>query len=154
VTEAHDQAEEQASKGSHNRSAATGGGTNPYTPNSDEGTAEAAEMEPEVGKCAIWVGDSGLRGNTARMDKVDEGAVIERDGPGLVYLPLVPGNGLRDPSELWSTWKFDYRQEQTEQLMKLSEVRYHIAFSLSCAGVRRSDEANFVNVCRFRGVAG
>ncbi|KAI8459441.1 acyl transferase/acyl hydrolase/lysophospholipase [Phakopsora pachyrhizi] len=38
------------------------------------------------------------------------------------FFQLTPGEGLEDPSELWSTWNFAYTPDQTNQLMSLSEV--------------------------------
>lgn len=125
----------------------------PHPPSSSSSAEDAKEGgggEPELGRCNIWVGDSKRQEESARMDVVDEDEVVQRDGPALVYVPvrlpplsrslsqdadaavkLVPGEGLENPCEVWSTWRFNYEPDETEKLMKLSEVRSPCSASVS-----------------------
>ncbi|CAH7668862.1 acyl transferase/acyl hydrolase/lysophospholipase [Phakopsora pachyrhizi] len=95
---------------------------NPF-PAKKEAAPSRSEVEEPLGVCNIWVGDS-KDPNNCRMDRVDEDLVMKRNGPVLIYIPLTPGEGLEDPSELWSTWNFAYTPDQTNQLMSLSEKNF------------------------------
>ncbi|EGG12571.1 uncharacterized protein MELLADRAFT_86725 [Melampsora larici-populina 98AG31] len=96
---------------------------NPF-PAETKGAPDSANPEPPLGRCNIWVGDSSNKEISARMDEPNEEMIRSRDGPALIYIPLAPGNGLDDPAKVWSTWRFDYKEEETEQLLKLSEMNF------------------------------
>ncbi|KAG0139325.1 hypothetical protein CROQUDRAFT_666676 [Cronartium quercuum f. sp. fusiforme G11] len=116
---------EQAFKqlGGENGKPLDGNEANPF-PADTRGVAHCSKPEPPLGRCNIWVGDSTNKELSARMDEPDEDLIQARDGPALIYIPLAPGNGLEDPAAVWSTWRFDYKEEETEQLLKLSELNF------------------------------
>ncbi|KAH9811818.1 acyl transferase/acyl hydrolase/lysophospholipase [Melampsora americana] len=101
----------------------TGDEANPF-PAETKGAPDSGDPEPPLGRCNIWVGDSSNKEMSARMDEPNEEMIRSRDGPALIYIPLAPGNGLDDPAQVWSTWRFDYKEEETEQLLKLSEMNF------------------------------
>ncbi|GAA96806.1 uncharacterized protein L969DRAFT_253030 [Mixia osmundae IAM 14324] len=122
VGEAKDQADHQKA-----------GTTDQPTGASDAGSAPedgpmpevSSDSEPPIGRFNCWVGDSQNTGDkSARLDEPTVEEVRDRDGVALVYYPLLPGKKLDNVAEVWSTWKFDYTPEQTDQLLDLAQSNF------------------------------
>lgn len=63
---------------------------------------------------------------SARLDDMDEAALLERDGIGVVYLPLVPNERAVpgfDPFSV-STWRREVEKEEGEQLIRVTQVSF------------------------------
>ena len=75
--------------------------------------------------CEVWIGSSESNGSdSSRLDDLDEDALLERDGIGIVYIPLaanddeVPGF---DPFSV-STWRRELTMEESQALLDVSAV--------------------------------
>ncbi|KAG8995132.1 hypothetical protein FRB90_000255, partial [Tulasnella sp. 427] len=87
---------------------------------------EDSETSDARSTAFVWIGSS-KRGDDSTgatpIEKFDEEALAERDGIGIVYMPIlanereVPGI---DPYEI-STWRTELTMEESEKLMKLAE---------------------------------
>ncbi|KAI0746311.1 FabD/lysophospholipase-like protein [Daedaleopsis nitida] len=79
--------------------------------------------------CEVWIGSSRTADAdkvSARLDDLDEAALLERDGIAVVYIPLVP-NERRvpgfDPFAV-STWRREVSREESEQLLRVAEANF------------------------------
>ncbi|GAA5887123.1 hypothetical protein JCM5296_001601 [Sporobolomyces johnsonii] len=99
--------------------------------------SSSAEGEPPLGRCSIWIGStSPSASNTCRNDHPTVEDIVERDGIALAYIPLSahpdPGQDGNekekelpfDPLEVFSTWRFDYTEEETDRLVRLAEDNF------------------------------
>ncbi|KAG8953434.1 hypothetical protein FRC04_002276 [Tulasnella sp. 424] len=76
----------------------------------------------------VWIGSSNSDESSAAtpIEKFDEEALAERDGIGIVYMPIlaneqaVPG---MDPYEI-STWRTELSMEESDKLMRLAETNF------------------------------
>ena len=78
-----------------------------------------------LGSCEVWIGSSTSADEvSARLDELDETALLQRDGIGVVYIPLVP-NERRvpgfDPLGI-STWRREVSPEESQRLLDVAEV--------------------------------
>ncbi|KAK4705665.1 cytosolic phospholipase A2, partial [Phenoliferia sp. Uapishka_3] len=80
--------------------------------------------EPPLGRCNIWIGSTKEDGSSCRNDRPTVEEVMERDGIALAYFPLMGDKELKDPGEVWSTWGFDYPEEDTENLVRLASSNF------------------------------
>ncbi|BGP26941.1 hypothetical protein Rt10032_c20g6336 [Rhodotorula toruloides] len=81
--------------------------------------------EPPLGKCNIWIGStSQSQAATCRNDKPTVDDVLTRDGIALAYIPLSPDETFPNPLEVFSTWKFDYTEEETDKLIRLAKANF------------------------------
>ncbi|KDE05219.1 hypothetical protein MVLG_04357 [Microbotryum lychnidis-dioicae p1A1 Lamole] len=83
------------------------------------------EGEPPLGKCNIWIGSTQDEDAPCRNDNPTVQQVMERDGISLVYYPLTSGPELENVSEVWSTWRFEYPEDETERLIRLARANFH-----------------------------
>lgn len=56
--------------------------------------------------------------------------MASRDGIALAYVPLLPDDKFPNPLEVFSTWQFDYKEEETDKLIRLAKGAARI---LACA---------------------
>ncbi|GAA5959607.1 hypothetical protein JCM21900_002954 [Sporobolomyces salmonicolor] len=99
----------------------------------------SAEGEPPLGRCSIWIGSTSPQASkTCRNDHPTLEDVVERDGIALAYIPLSAhldeGTGRDgtdtekelpfDPLEVFSTWRFDYTEEETDRLVRLGQDNF------------------------------
>ncbi|BGO94444.1 hypothetical protein NBRC10512_003818 [Rhodotorula toruloides] len=81
--------------------------------------------EPPLGKCSIWIGStSRSQAATCRNDNPTVDDVLARDGIALAYIPLSPDETFPNPLEVFSTWKFDYTEEETDKLIRLAKANF------------------------------
>lgn len=76
--------------------------------------------------CEVWIGSSKSTDEaSARLDDLDEAALLKRDGIAVVYIPLMP-NDRRvpgfDPFSV-STWRREVAAEESQNLLDVAEVR-------------------------------
>ncbi|KAI0091361.1 FabD/lysophospholipase-like protein [Irpex rosettiformis] len=77
--------------------------------------------------CEVWIGSSESNGSdSSRLDDLDENALLERDGVGIVYIPLVANDdevpGF-DPFSV-STWRRELTAEESQALLDVSEANF------------------------------
>ncbi|CEQ42334.1 SPOSA6832_04137, partial [Sporobolomyces salmonicolor] len=99
----------------------------------------SAEGEPPLSRCSIWIGSTSPQASkTCRNDHPTLEDVVERDGIALAYIPLSahPDEGTGrdgtetekelpfDPLEVFSTWRFDYTEEETDRLVRLGQDNF------------------------------
>lgn len=89
------------------------------------GGEEAAPRRGSLASCEVWIGSSESNASdSARLDDLDEAALLRRDGIGIVYIPLaanearVPGF---DPSTV-STWRREVTAAESQALLDVAEV--------------------------------
>ena len=75
--------------------------------------------------CEVWIGSSTCsEGESSRLDDFDEDALRERDGIGVVYIPLGPNENKVpgfDPSTI-STWRREVTSTESQALLDVAEV--------------------------------
>ena len=76
--------------------------------------------------CEVWIGSSeSSESDSSRLDDLDEDALLERDGIGIVYIPLAANDDELpgfDPFSV-STWRRELTEEESQALLDVSEVR-------------------------------
>ncbi|KAK4050682.1 mRNA decay protein [Microbotryomycetes sp. JL201] len=102
--------------------------------------------EPPLEKCSIWIGSTDQeKGQSCRKDYPTVQDVADRDGIALAYIPLRgkiereldegedgaksnrDGGGKLekvDVAEVWSTWRFEYKPQETDKLVELSRSNF------------------------------
>ena len=75
--------------------------------------------------CEVWIGSSTSGDEvSARLDDLDEAALLRRDGIAVVYIPLMP-NDRRvpgfDPFNI-STWRREVSPDESQKLLDVAEV--------------------------------
>lgn len=111
---------------SHKKAAAQGNDTSPPSSSGDGDTTkpmpESQTKEPPLGKCSIWIGSTKAEdAATCRNDHPTVEDVVRRDGIALAYIPLSPDDEFKNPLEVFSTWKFDYTEDETDRLIRLAK---------------------------------
>ena len=91
-------------------------------PDLPEGAAPASQT---LSTCEVWIGSSRSEdGASARIDELDEAALLQRDGIAVVYIPLMP-NDRRvpgfDPYSI-STWRREVSPDESQKLLDVAEV--------------------------------
>jgi hypothetical protein len=70
---------------------------------------------------SIWLGSTHLDSSqTCRNDHPTVDDLVKSDGIALAYIPLQPDEEFKNPLEIFSTWKFDYKEEETRKLERLA----------------------------------
>ncbi|KAI8973120.1 FabD/lysophospholipase-like protein [Trametes punicea] len=82
---------------------------------------------PHMSSCEVWIGSSKSADEvSARLDDLDEAALLQRDGIAVVYIPLMP-NERRvpgfDPFSI-STWRREVAPEESQQLLDVAEANF------------------------------
>lgn len=85
------------------------------------------DQNPALSSCEVWIGSSKSEDpDNSRLDDLDEEALLERDGIGVVYMPLVPNEANVpgfDPFII-STWRRDVTAEESQQLLEVAEANF------------------------------
>ena len=125
------ESKEEAARGegldqSNNKAAAQGKFTTPPSSSGDGDTTkpmpESQTKEPPLGKCSVWIGSTKAEdAATCRNDHPTVEDVVRRDGIALAYIPLSPDDEFKNPLEVFSTWKFDYTEDETDRLIRLAK---------------------------------
>ncbi|GAA5821680.1 hypothetical protein JCM11251_000967 [Rhodosporidiobolus azoricus] len=91
----------------------------------DKPMPESQVCEPPLGQCSIWLGStSPSHLSTCRNDCPSLSDVQERDGIALAYIPLRGDDEFKDPLDVFSTWRFDYTEEETDKLVRLAKANF------------------------------
>lgn len=93
---------------------------------------ESQTKEPPLGKCSIWIGSTQAEDAArCRNDHPTVEDVVRRNGIALAYIPLSPDDDFKNPLEVFSTWKFDYTEDETDRLIRLAKgERAALGFSI------------------------
>ncbi|KAI0655037.1 FabD/lysophospholipase-like protein [Cubamyces menziesii] len=95
-------------------------------PQDDE--KRTSDFPPSLSSCEVWIGSSQSTDSevSARLDDLDEAALLRRDGIAVVYIPLMP-NERRvpgfDPFSI-STWRREVSQEESQCLLDVAEANF------------------------------
>lgn len=85
-----------------------------------------SESPSHLSACEVWIGSSKSSDEvSARLDDLDEAALLQRDGIAVVYIPLIPNEGRVpgfDPSSI-STWRREVSLAVSQNLLDVAEVR-------------------------------
>ena len=102
-------------------------------------------MDAAVGRpspdqpCEVWIGSSESNElDSARLDDLDEHALLKRDGIGVVYIPLAPNDATVpgfDPFAI-STWRREVTAAETQALLDVSEASTLLADGRRAARTR------------------
>ncbi|KAG8749919.1 hypothetical protein FRC14_000955 [Serendipita sp. 396] len=75
--------------------------------------------------CSIWIGSSkSSEADQSRFEDLTEEELAERDGIGIVYMPLIPNEKVApgwDPSGI-STWRREMDLEETQRLLDVAKA--------------------------------
>lgn len=75
--------------------------------------------------CLIWIGSSkDTDADQSRFDDLTDEELAQRDGIGIVYMPLIPNASAApdwDPSII-STWRREMDPNETEKLLSVAKV--------------------------------
>ncbi|GAA5988924.1 hypothetical protein JCM11641_002916 [Rhodosporidiobolus odoratus] len=86
---------------------------------------ESQASEPPLGRCSIWIGSTNpAETSSCRNDNPTLEDVQARDGIALAYIPLQGDEEFDNPLEVFSTWRFDYREEETDRLIRLAKANF------------------------------
>ncbi|KAI9069393.1 FabD/lysophospholipase-like protein [Trametes sanguinea] len=90
------------------------------------GDRQAASEVP-FSACEVWIGSSKSGDKvSARLDDLDEAALLQRDGIAVVYIPLMPNErhvpGF-DPFSI-STWRREVASEESQQLLDVAQANF------------------------------
>lgn len=73
----------------------------------------------------MWIGSSqSTEVDSSRLDDLDEEALLQCDGIGVVYIPLSPNERRMpgfDPAVI-STWRREVQPEESQALLDVAEV--------------------------------
>lgn len=99
----------------------------------DKPMPESQQSEPPLSKCSIWIGSTRDEdAASCRNDNPSVEAVAKRDGIALAYIPLSPDDDFENPLEVFSTWKFDYTEDETDRLIRLAKGERSVDDDLEC----------------------
>ncbi|KAI0635382.1 FabD/lysophospholipase-like protein [Trametes polyzona] len=90
-------------------------------------SSESPSSKPQLSSCEVWIGSSKSADEvSARLDELDEAALLQRDGIAVVYIPLMP-NERRvpgfDPFSI-STWRREVTPDESQQLLDVAEANF------------------------------
>lgn len=87
------------------------------------GDNERPSAPRPIGACNIWMGSSTGSQEPTPLEKLEEEDLMRRDGIAIVYNPLIPNKVVPefDPMGV-STWLFSMEKEESEKLLKVSQV--------------------------------
>ncbi|KAI0644024.1 FabD/lysophospholipase-like protein [Trametes meyenii] len=94
------------------------------------GMAEETKPPPHgpLSTCEVWIGSSKTSNErvSARLDDLDEAALLQRDGIAVVYIPLMPNERRApgfDPFSI-STWRREVSEEESQRLLDVAEGNF------------------------------
>ncbi|KAI0777421.1 FabD/lysophospholipase-like protein [Trametes elegans] len=87
-----------------------------------------SKPKPQLSSCEVWIGSSKAAEETAsaRLDDLDEAALMQRDGIAVVYIPLVPNERAVpsfDPFSI-STWRREVTPDESQRLLDVAEANF------------------------------
>ncbi|KAH9855478.1 FabD/lysophospholipase-like protein [Lenzites betulinus] len=86
-----------------------------------------SESPSHLSACEVWIGSSKSSDEvSARLDDLDEAALLQRDGIAVVYIPLMPNEGRVpgfDPSSI-STWRREVSLAESQNLLDVAEANF------------------------------
>ncbi|TBU41999.1 FabD/lysophospholipase-like protein [Dichomitus squalens] len=90
-------------------------------------SSEPDARPQSLSSCEVWIGSStSAEEMSTRLDELDEAALLQRDGIGVVYIPLIP-NVRRvpgfDPLSI-STWRREVSTEESQKLLDVAEGNF------------------------------
>lgn len=87
------------------------------------GDNERPSAPRPIGAYNIWMGSSTGSQEPTPLEKLEEEDLMRRDGIAIVYNPLIPNKVVPefDPMGV-STWLFSMEKEESEKLLKVSQV--------------------------------
>ena len=94
------------------------------------GFADPTEL---LSPCSIWIGSSKDDSTRSHVPgELNEEELAERDGIGIVYMPLVPNKEVTQlhPMDI-STWRREMTEEEVQELLNLAQVRKKMRLLLS-----------------------
>ncbi|KAI0666447.1 FabD/lysophospholipase-like protein [Trametes maxima] len=81
----------------------------------------------QLNTCEVWIGSSKTSNEiSARLDDLDEAALLQRDGIAVVYIPLMPNESRVpgfDPFSI-STWRREVSEEESQRLLDVAEGNF------------------------------
>lgn len=84
---------------------------------------EKPSVPRPIGACNIWMGSSTGSQEPTPLEKLEEEDLMRRDGIAIVYNPLIPNKVVPDFDPMGvSTWLFSMEKEESEKLLKVSQV--------------------------------
>ena len=95
-------------------------------PDADIAESAASDEQPLSSRgCEVWIGSSQADADSSsRLDDLDEDALLQRDGIGVVYIPLAPNDTKVpnfDPAAL-STWRTEVSEPESQAMMDVAQV--------------------------------
>ncbi|GAA5847216.1 hypothetical protein JCM9279_006139 [Rhodotorula babjevae] len=91
----------------------------------DKPMPSSQAREPPLGRCSIWIGSTNPdHAASCRNDHPSVDDVFERDGIALAYIPLAPDDEFKNPLEVFSTWQFEYKEDETDRLIRLAKANF------------------------------
>ncbi|GJN93623.1 hypothetical protein Rhopal_006680-T1 [Rhodotorula paludigena] len=91
----------------------------------DKSMPTSQASEPPLSRCSIWIGSTRAEdASSCRNDHPTVEQVASRDGIALAYVPLLPDAKFPNPLEVFSTWQFDYKEEETDKLIRLAKDNF------------------------------
>ncbi|GAA5895812.1 hypothetical protein JCM8208_005094 [Rhodotorula glutinis] len=91
----------------------------------DKPMPSSQAREPPLGRCSIWIGSTNPdHAASCRNDDPSVDDVLERDGIALAYIPLAPDHEFKNPLEVFSTWQFEYPEDETDRLIRLAKANF------------------------------
>lgn len=92
---------------------------------------------------SIWIGSTNPdHAASCRNDSPSVDDVLERDGIALAYIPLAPDDEFKNPLEVFSTWQFDFKEDETDRLIRLAKGASRARASLSPGAAQDGREAD------------
>ncbi|KAK4055013.1 hypothetical protein OIO90_003354 [Microbotryomycetes sp. JL221] len=130
---------------SQNTTSSEDGDANRKPNSSSKPAPNSDSKEPPLSKCSIWIGSTDReQGTSCRNDHPSVEDVAARDGIALAYIPLrgkiekdlkgdnEKGKNQRDVkktetvdvTDVWSTWRFEYTERETDRLVELAKSNF------------------------------
>lgn len=86
---------------------------------------ESPPPPSSASSCEVWIGATGTDGSesSSRLDDLEEEELSQRDGIGIVYVPLVPNSAIPDfdPSSI-STWRREVLPDESQNLLDIAQA--------------------------------
>ncbi|GJJ06102.1 hypothetical protein Clacol_000291 [Clathrus columnatus] len=87
-------------------------------------TSSSKSSLKQQSSCEVWIGTTRTNGSeSSRLDDLEEEDLYQRDGIGIVYIPLVPNIKIPDfdPSSI-STWRREVLPNESQNLLDTAEA--------------------------------